>query len=278
MTMKNKELEFVNQDGELMTDNTEMRLNDLLSGLKIVLKTMPATLTADKKSLAIQFQDTIICRISVEDEGYKIYNVVPEWAERTSYHCDFVDDGSCFYYLETIDECIGEVQRQAIFKTQKEGNNLAIGSEHTSELSRIVTPEAFEDAFKHFIEQADKNAKTKKAQGTKVPYGFSEKPKCDGAQYGVRYGQGAPSASPYMNWWVVSIYYLPKSGDIILGIEEDRYHSLKKMEISPLRYTQIGNKKNRVAVFYSSPKIYVNYRELYEKFIQVCEEVMRLGL
>ena len=151
-------------------------------------------------------------------------------------------------------------------------------TENKSELSRVVTVEAFENAFKHFIEQADQNAKTKKAQGTKVPYGFLEKPECDGAQFGVTYGQGAASASPYMNWWVVSIYYLPKSGNIILGIEEDRYFHLKRMNIKPFRFSQIGNKKDKVAIFYSKPKRNVNYRELYEKFLQVCEEVMRLGL
>lgn len=33
-----------------------------------------------------------------------------------------------------------------------------------------------------------------------------------------------------MNWWVVSIYYLPDSGKIIMGIEEDRYPHLKGMQ------------------------------------------------
>ena len=84
--------------------------------------------------------------------------------------------------------------------------------------------------------------------------------------------------TPYMNWWVVSIYYLPENGNIIMGIEEDRYPHLKEIQIKPLRYDQIGNKKVNTAVFYATHKTYVNYGELYEKFLQVCEEVMRLGL
>lgn len=36
----------------------------------------------------------------------------------------------------------------------------------------------FENAYAHFIEQADKNAESKKAQGSEVPYGFKEKPEC----------------------------------------------------------------------------------------------------
>ena len=156
-----------------------------------------------------------------------------------------------------------------------EGKN---NTEHTSELSQVVTATAFEKAYAAFIDQADKNASSGKAQGSKTPYGFSEKPECDGAHFKSQYGQGTPSAAPFMNWFVVSIYYLPNSGDIIMGIEEDRYSHLKEMSIKPLRYAQIGNKKVSTAVFYSTNKSSVDYGELHEKFISVCEEVMRLGM
>ena len=157
-------------------------------------------------------------------------------------------------------------------------NNTANKAEHTSELSQVVTATAFEKAYAAFIDQADKNASSGKAQGSKTPYGFSEKPECDGAHFKSQYGQGTPSAAPYMNWFVVSIYYQPNSGDIIMGIEEDRYSHLKEMSIKPLRYAQIGNKKVSTAVFYSTNKSSVDYGELYEKFISVCEEIMRLGV
>lgn len=49
---------------------------------------------------------------------------------------------------------------------QREENNC-------SELRRIVTLDLFEKAYNAFINQADKNLITKKAQGSKVPYGFS---------------------------------------------------------------------------------------------------------
>ena len=81
-----------------------------------------------------------------------------------------------------------------------------------------------------------------------------------------------------MNWWVVSIYYIIDSGNIVVGIEEDRYPHLKEMNNKPLRYEQIGNKKTNVAVFYAAAKDNVNYGVLYESFITVCEEVMQLGL
>jgi hypothetical protein len=157
-------------------------------------------------------------------------------------------------------------------------NFLTERPEHTSELSRIVTLDIFEKAYAAFIEQADENAISKKAHGSKIPYGFSKKPECDGACFKPQYGQGTSSAAPYMNWWVVSIYYIPDSGSIFIGIEENRYSHLREMKIEPLRYERIGNKKVNTAVFYSTTKSSINYRELYEIFLNVCEEVMRLGI
>ncbi len=154
-------------------------------------------------------------------------------------------------------------------------NNTANKTEHTSKLSQVVTATAFKNAYAAFIGQADKNALSGKAEGAKTPYGFSEKPECDGALFKCQYGQGTASATPYMNWFVVSIYYLPNSGDIIMGIEEDRYSPFKEMSIKP-EYAQIGNKKVRTAIFYSTNKSRVDYGELYEKFISVCEEVIQI--
>ncbi len=153
-----------------------------------------------------------------------------------------------------------------------------LNGEHTSELSQILGVATFEKTFAAFIDQADKNAASGKAQGGQTPFGFSGKPQCDGADVCTHFGQGGASKTPYLNWWVVSIYYLPDNGNIMMGIEEDRYPHLKEMEIKPLRYSQIGNKKVDTAIFYSTTKNSINYSELHENFMNVCEEVMRLGL
>lgn len=147
-----------------------------------------------------------------------------------------------------------------------------------SELSQILDIRTFEKTFSSFLAQADKNAETKKSSGGQTPVGFNKKPMCDGADLSTHYGQGAASKTPYLNWWVVSIYYLTESGNIIMGIEEDRYPHLKEMNVKPIRYSKLGNKKVDVAVFYSTTKQAINYEELHASFIEVSEEVMRLGL
>ena len=145
-----------------------------------------------------------------------------------------------------------------------------------SELRKNVTAEKFRIAYSAFMEQADKNSVSRKGQGSRTPFGFEGNREFDGANLSQHFGQGAASSTPYINWWVVSIYYLPDTGKIIMGIEEDRYPYLGKM--NPDRYTYIGNKATRVAVFYSASKKDVDFFDLYGKFIDVAEEVMELGL
>ncbi|MGO4926870.1 DUF7225 domain-containing protein [Streptococcus alactolyticus] len=377
------EIKGVWTEGEYEEGITDiyLRLTDLHDSLTEMLKN--AHVRMENTSAIISTDTDDLCSMLVMDETYKISTSVLEWKDETSYLCN-QESENIVYYVETIDECLGEAKRlfdfsnsllkgvdphrlkieriidklskeipgvsyikgmvkntpidkngervldiyyrktairvnlktdseaYAIYKDelpkdicyQKESANpystngvfaffvddpnvefvlrkileKVSGGSQGSKLRTVVKAEAFEKAYKAFIEQADKNAVSKKAQGSKIPFGFSEKPECDGAHFKAQYGQGAPSAAPYMNWWVVSIYYLPNNGNIIMGIEEDRYPHLKEMSIKPLRYDQIGNKKVNTAVFYSATKNSVNYVELYECFMSVCEEVMKLGL
>ncbi len=155
---------------------------------------------------------------------------------------------------------------------------MAYANNHDSELSRIFDRKAFEIAFDDFMKKADENAESGKGRGGQIPYGFSKKPICDGAAVCTHFGQGGASKTPYLNWWVVSVYYIPDSGEIIVGIEADRYPHLDVMQIEPEEYSWIGNKKVDIAEFYRTHKSILYYDDLYECFLCVCEEVMRLGL
>jgi hypothetical protein len=253
------------------------RRNDLKESLEEVLKHIPVTVSAKERDVLIKSQGLLICGVTIEDETYMIYNASSDWATKTTYFCEKNEDGTWHYYLETIDECIGECLRLVTFEAQKR-NYIPEPGSHTSELSRVLDRVTFEQTYKLFLEQADENAVSGIASGGQTPKGFDKKPNCDGATVSTHYGMGTASKTPYFNWWVVSIYYMPDSGNIVLGIEEDRYPHLKEMTIKPLRYTRLGNKKVDAAVFYSATKDEIDYAELHEKFLCVCEEVMRLGL
>jgi len=263
-----------------MSESILLRRNDLKESLEGALKSIPVTVTVENKKVLINFQELLICGVSVEDETYQIYNVSSDWEEKTTYRCEENGDGSWYYYLETIDECIGECKRFVAFEVQKINKNAepTTKREHTSELSKVFDRDTFEKTYRLFLEQADENVVSGSGSGGQTPKGFDKKPNCDGANVSTHYGMGNASKTPYLCWWVVSIYYLPDSGNIIMGIEEDRYPHLKEMKIKPLRYSRIGNKKIDTAVFYSTTKESIDYGELHENFINVCEEVMRLGL
>jgi hypothetical protein len=48
------------------------------------------------------------------DETYKISTGVSAWKDKTSYLCG-EEDGKVVYYVETIDECLGEMKRLVDF-------------------------------------------------------------------------------------------------------------------------------------------------------------------
>lgn len=144
------------------------------------------------------------------------------------------------------------------------------------QLSRIITFEKFEQAYSSFIEQADKNVMTKKGEGSKTPFGFDGNNIINNWSFSQHFGQGAASRTPYVNWFVVSIYYVTESGKIVVGIEEDRYPHLDKM--NPIKTEEIGKKDRYVAVFYECNKNNIDYEKLYEHFISVSEQVIDLGL
>ena len=96
----------------------------------------------------------------------------------------------------------------------------------------------------------------------------------DGADFTQHFGQGAASKTPYMNWHVVSVYYVVETGRIVIGIEKERYKQLDRMH--PIRFEHLGNRKTEVAIFYETVKDKIVYKVLYEKFIGISEEVMAL--
>ena len=145
-----------------------------------------------------------------------------------------------------------------------------------SELSRIITFEKFQKAYSSFIEQADKNVMTRKGEGSKTPFGFDGDNIINNWSFSQHFGQGAASRTPYVNWFVVSIYYVIESAKIIVGIEKERYPHLDKM--NPIKIEEVGKKDRYVAVFYECDKNNIAYKELYEHFISISEQVINLGV
>lgn len=155
-----------------------------------------------------------------------------------------------------------------------------------SELAKLLTYDRFCEAFEHFIKQADENVITKRSNGSKVPFGLSAdnqvrkgrsgKLIVDGGDLGQQFGQGAASLTPYFNWHVLSIYYIPAQQRIVLGIETERYASLGKLQ--PDKSEKISRKKMNVAVFGEYKRVQIDYKKLYKDFIDLSERIMKIGL
>ena len=149
-----------------------------------------------------------------------------------------------------------------------------------SELRTKLTYECFYNNFTEFLAQADKNVLTKKSGGGKSPAGITGEKRngkviVDGGELGLQYGQGNASKAPYFNWHVLSIYYIPTQQKIVLGVETIRYWKFK--ELKPYACTEIPPNR-RVAVFDEYCKSEIDYEKLYDNFIRISEEIMKLGM
>lgn len=247
-----------------------IRRKDIVAGINAVLKGTSAEIFEEESSVFVELQGAKIFGIEIFEKYYKIFGFCSEWMEVTTCHCEIEND-IMFYYVDTSDEVVGEIKRLVMHEATKEKNV----SKKADELRSLITYEIFKEAYSKFIDQADKNAITGNAQGSRTPYGFPVN-----HLYGYRlqqqFGQGRATKTPYLYWHVVSIYYLPETGKIIIGIEENRYIHLKEMEYKKL--ITIGNKAKRVAVFYESNKDVIDYKALYDNFIRASDEVVNLGI
>lgn len=109
-----------------VVDIFNLRLNNLFDGVKNALKEVSVHVTNYNNVVEVKRQEFLICGISVDEKVYKIFYVNTKWSHKTSYHCVSTADGTWFYYLETIDECIGEVQRFVKFEAQTANKKLSV--------------------------------------------------------------------------------------------------------------------------------------------------------
>ncbi len=261
-----------NVDTKLEADSIRVKI--LYESLVDALAGLPFDVVVDKRYLFIRFDTLNLCEIEVYDEYYKVQSSYMDWKEQSKLSWE-EDENLIVFYADMPDECIGECKRLVLYEAKKGSKQVQSINIHNSELMELVSLEKFQVAYNKFLEQADENAVSGKSKGKKLPYGL-EYGKIDKKNFTQHFGQGAATKTPYMNWHVVSIYYIPDEGRILIGIEKDRYRHVNKM--SRIRAEQIGNKKTDVAIFYETTKSKLDYKELYDEFIKVCGKVMELGV
>ena len=272
----NKNTEAVGKKN-MISEEIKIRLMSLYADLQQALAGKAEVVVKSSRNEALDPQPAVCVKgndyetnVYIYPEAYRIETYF-EWQDKSNYTgiCDY---NEFWFFVDTSDECIGEIKRIIEFKR---GLSKTPEWKGPSELRKNVSAEKFELIFKDFLRQADDNAKTGKSFGGKTPKSLDN---CffDGAHLRCHYGQGAASKTPYLNWWVLSIYYLPNNGNIVMGIEDYRYPYIDQMK--PIIHKFVGNKQDKVAVFYETTKSTLNYKDLYNHFVDVAEQIMKLGV
>lgn len=103
----------------MINDNIIARKKDLLEEIEYTLKGYTYSIKESGSDIRIQFAKDSLIGVSVKENGYCIYNISAEWAEKTTYLINKEEDGTRYYYLDSIDECIGEIERIATLEIAK---------------------------------------------------------------------------------------------------------------------------------------------------------------
>ena len=97
----------------MINENVLVRKKDLLEGIEYALKGYKCSIIENGSDIKVRFSKDIEIGLAVEENGYRIYNISEDWAEKTTYFCEKDINGIRYYYLDSIDECIGEMERIA---------------------------------------------------------------------------------------------------------------------------------------------------------------------
>ena len=114
------------------------RRDDLVKWIKQEISSVPVHIAGEEDRVVIRFQDQLICGVLLEEDGYTIYHVSPEWADTTTYYCEESEDGTKQYFLESEDECIAECSRLVVFEAKR---GVSSDVKRTGELIDIIGEE-----------------------------------------------------------------------------------------------------------------------------------------
>ena len=101
-------------DNGLHTDSRFLQLQQMIQ-LKF-----PSDITSrnQDRDLVFMHQETTLCSVHFADR-IKVYGVSTGWTKQTTYICFPDSDGTWFYFIETLDECIGELEQLIRFELKQ---------------------------------------------------------------------------------------------------------------------------------------------------------------
>lgn len=103
----------------VISPEIRLRRDDIFECVRASLEDLPVSVRRYGPDITVMFQDWLICGVSVLDETYKLYNISKEWKTESKYKCEESKDGTFYCFVDTIDECIGQVDRLVHFEAKK---------------------------------------------------------------------------------------------------------------------------------------------------------------
>ena len=124
---------------ENISEDVYLRRNDLADAVKTTLVAIPVQISTKDENVLIRLKKLLVCGVVVEKDGYRIFNVSAAWSKKTSYRCEESGNGTWHYYLETVDEVVGEVKRLVMFETAKKADMERVHILDVAEMKKFST-------------------------------------------------------------------------------------------------------------------------------------------
>lgn len=103
--------------------------DDLINSLFQILDGFQVDVKCEANNVSLYFKDIVVCRIEVGEGTYRFFDISEEWADNTRCLCLKNEGGGRYYYVDDIEDCIGECERLVKFEEKKKGIDLPPGLE-----------------------------------------------------------------------------------------------------------------------------------------------------
>ncbi|MBE6035007.1 MAG: hypothetical protein E7222_09985 [Clostridiales bacterium] len=122
------------------SDEMGVKLHEIAEIIRGELTEDSVTIDETAVAVLVELQGDAICKVSVDEGGYRIFGFDEEWTAETIFLCQAAEDGMQFYYVEESDVAIGEIESIVRWKLNQNHANVKLFE------SQVVKAELDEDS------------------------------------------------------------------------------------------------------------------------------------
>ena len=86
--------------------------------IKRALENNPVDILMETERILVKYEEVLLCSIHCLEGSFSLSDISDSWKGETTYSCQQSKENRWYYVTNSLDECIGEVQRLVRFETE----------------------------------------------------------------------------------------------------------------------------------------------------------------